>query len=79
MHWLPHTQVAVHSKAAVLLFLNRVVYCLVLFLVLQTSGWGIASSLLYFVCLLCVLCFYCSVALPHDAVGWSAVCDCGIS
>ena len=20
-----------------------------------------------------------SVALPHDAVGWSAVCDCGIS
>ena len=22
---------------------------------------------------------YCRVALPHDAVGWSAVCDCGIS
>ena len=22
---------------------------------------------------------YCSVALPHAAVGWSAVCDCGIS
>ena len=21
----------------------------------------------------------CSVALPYDAVGWSAVCDCGIS
>ena len=21
----------------------------------------------------------CSVALPHSAVGWSAVCDCGIS
>ena len=21
----------------------------------------------------------CSVALPHDAVGWSALCDCGIS
>ena len=21
----------------------------------------------------------CSVALPHGAVGWSAVCDCGIS
>ena len=20
----------------------------------------------------------CYVALPHDAVGWSAVCDCGI-
>ena len=25
-------------------------------------------------------CYYkCSVALPHDAVAWSAVCDCGIS
>ena len=25
-------------------------------------------------------CFcYCSVALPHGAMGWSAVCDCGIS
>ena len=21
----------------------------------------------------------CSVVLPHGAVGWSAVCDCGIS
>ena len=21
----------------------------------------------------------CSVALPHGAVGWSVVCDCGIS
>ena len=28
-----------------------------------------------------MLCYYkCSaVALPHGAVGWSAVCDCGIS
>ena len=25
-------------------------------------------------------CYYkCSVALPHGAVGWSSVCDCGIS
>ena len=25
-----------------------------------------------------VYCYYkCSVALPHGAVGWSAVCDCG--
>ena len=23
--------------------------------------------------------FKCYVALPHGAVGWSAVCDCGIS
>ena len=25
-----------------------------------------------------LLYFYCSVALPHDARGWPAVCDCGI-
>ena len=25
-------------------------------------------------------CYYkCSVALPHGALGWSTVCDCGIS
>ena len=25
-------------------------------------------------------CYYeCSVALPHGAVGWPAVCDCGFS
>ena len=25
-------------------------------------------------------CYYkCSVVLPHGAVGWPAVCDCGIS
>ena len=23
--------------------------------------------------------FKCPLALPHGAVGWSAVCDCGIS
>ena len=23
--------------------------------------------------------YKCPVALPHSAVGWSAVCDCGIS
>ena len=27
-----------------------------------------------------MLCYYkCSVALPHGAVAWSAVCDCGFS
>ena len=34
------------------------------------------------VILLCVLQYYdyyCSVFLPHSAVGWSMVCDCGIS
>ena len=28
---------------------------------------------------LLLLSYGCLVALPHDAVGWSAVCDCGIS
>ena len=28
----------------------------------------------------CIVKYYkCSVALPHGTVGWSAVCDCGIS
>ena len=27
-----------------------------------------------------IYCYYaCSVTHPHGAVGWSAVCDCGIS
>ena len=27
-----------------------------------------------------IYCYYkCSVVLPRGAVGWSAVCDCGIS
>ena len=31
-------------------------------------------------CVFLVYCgCYCSGALPHDNVGWSAVCDCGIS
>ena len=33
-----------------------------------------------FCCVFIVSCdCYCSVALPHCAVGWSEVCDCGIS
>ena len=32
-----------------------------------------------FYCLIDVLYYKCYVALPHGAVGWSAVCDCGIS
>ena len=34
------------------------------------------SWLLYFVFLVSCDCY---VALPHGALGWSAVCDCGIS
>ena len=33
-----------------------------------------------FAIVLQMYCYYkCSVALPQGAVGWSAVCDCGIS
>ena len=38
---------------------------------------GKRELVLYFVCLL-VSCD-CCVALPHDDMGLSAVCDCGIS
>ena len=46
------------------LFCYAVLYVLI---VLQSSPLGRESCLLYFVC------------LPHGAVGWSAVCYCGIS
>ena len=40
---------------------------------------GIENWLFAFI-VLQMYCYYkCSVALPHGAVGWSAVCDCGIS
>ena len=31
------------------------------------------------VALLLLSYYKCAVAVPHGAVGWSAVCDCGIS
>ena len=50
---------------------------------------GFCVSSMFCCALLCVLSSFviislvfcdccCSVALPHGAVGWSAVCDCGI-
>ena len=49
---------------------------LAFFLVLQSSLWGRVSCLLYFNCLPdgLRLLLFCSVALPCDAVGSSAVC-----
>ena len=46
-------------------------------LVLQSSQWGRESWLLCFVCYL--VSRDCCVALPRNARGLSAVCDCGIS
>ena len=53
-----------------------VVHCFVSFLVLGKRER--AGCFTLFVFLVSCEC-YCSVALPHGAVGWSAVCDCGIS
>ena len=35
--------------------------------------------LLYFNCFLMSFDSKCTVSLPHGAVGWSTVCDCGLS
>ena len=48
-------------------------------LVLQSSLRGREILLFCCYCLTDVLLLLCSVALPHGAVGWSAVFDCGIS
>ena len=36
---------------------------------------GCFTSIVLHMCCYCK----CSVALPHSVVGWSSVCDCGIS
>ena len=48
-------------------------------LVLQSSSRERESRLLSFVVSLMSCYCECSVALPRGAVGWSLVCDCGIS
>ena len=53
--------------------------CFVYFLDLQTSCSGRESWLLYFFVFLVSCNCFCSVALPHSAVGRSAVYACGIS
>ena len=49
------------------------------FLVLQSSWRGRESWLLCFFVFWMSCYFKSSVALLHSAVGWAAVCDCGIS
>ena len=48
-------------------------------LVLQSSWWGRESWLLCLICLPGQVSRDGWAALPHDATGLSAVCDCGIS
>ena len=39
-----------------------------------------AAIIIIIIIILQMYCYYkCSVALPHGAVGWSVVCNCGIS
>ena len=47
---------------------------------LESIKSRLESWLICFYCLMDVLLQYCicSVAIPHGAVGWSVVCDCGI-
>ena len=76
---------AVRSSEAVLLLLipcysNCGVLCLSLFVVhcnhLDGADRVGCSTLIVFL----LSCYsYCSVALYHGVVSWSAVCDCGIS
>ena len=51
---------------------------IVSFLVLQTCSLGRENWWLYFIFLMSFDC-WCSVALPHGAVGWSIWFGCGIS
>ena len=55
--------------------------CITLFLtslaIILTRKRELVALLLSFLFISCHC--KCPVALPHGAVGWSAVCDCGIS
>ena len=53
-------------------------HCFVSILVLHLEEKEKAGCFAIFVSQMYYNC-KCSVALPHSAVGWSAVCDCSIS
>ena len=70
---------AIHWLWGLCFCLCFVVHYCVSFLVLQSSLTGRESWLLCsYVSWMSFYC-KCSVTLPYGAVGWSAVCDCGIS
>ena len=47
-------------------------------IILKRKRKLVALLLLSYRCIVTVKC-KCSVALPQGAMGWSAVCDCGIA
>ena len=53
---------------------------LINYLVLQSSlRWSERACCFAFI-VFCMYCYCkCSVVLPHGAMGWSAMCDCGDS
>ena len=59
-----------------LCFVVRYLVCFSSFaIILMTKRAGCFSLIVFLVSCDC----WCSVNLPHDAMGWSAVCGCGIS
>ena len=63
-----------------LCFILVFMWCLVSFLVLKSSSWGRESWLIYLHCLKLLSCGRKrSVSLSYGAMGWSEVCNCGIS
>ena len=56
-----------------------VTFCFATSLVLLSS-WHLKRARCFTLIVFLVCCdFKCYLALPHGALGWSAVCDCGIS
>ena len=85
-------KVVVRPRSVVMLLLT---YCLMYFPLSVGALWLSNTVCPFLVCnvleeeektccfaiiVLQMYCYYkCSTALPNGAVGWSAVCDCGIS
>ena len=88
----PVAKAVVRSKAVVLLLLIGCfvcfplvvgILCLSLFccaLLCVLSSFAIILAVCFAFIVLGMSCYCkCSVTLPHSAMGWSALCDCGIS
>ena len=85
---------AVHSKAVIMLLLLLMmmivapivgfsvcsIFCCTLLCILSSFAIILMGKRLLYLFVFLMSCFcYCSVAFPHGAMGWSALCDCGSS